>query len=72
MTKVDVQHVVAAVVVNAAAQVLVARRPLDRHQGGLWEFPGGKVEAGEEPRATLAREFWHNGPENPSKKSRDY
>ncbi len=57
MTKVDVQHVVAAVVVNAAAQVLVARRPLDRHQGGLWEFPGGKVEAGEEPRATLAREL---------------
>lgn len=53
----QVQHVVAAVVVNDAAQVLVAQRPLDRHQGGLWEFPGGKVEPGEEPRAALVREL---------------
>lgn len=57
MAEMNVQHVVAAVVVNAAAQVLVARRPEDRHQGGLWEFPGGKVEAGEDPRAALAREL---------------
>jgi len=52
-----VQHVVAAVIVNDSRQILLARRPRDRHQGGLWEFPGGKVETGEEPRAALAREL---------------
>lgn len=55
--KTDVQHVVAAVIANGSHQVLLARRPLDRHQGGLWEFPGGKVERGEEPRVALAREL---------------
>jgi 8-oxo-dGTP diphosphatase len=53
----DVQQVVAAVIINPAGQVLLARRPLDRHQGGLWEFPGGKLERGEEPRAALVREL---------------
>ena len=53
----DVLHVVAAVIVSDSHQILLARRPLDRHQGGLWEFPGGKVEAEEEPRAALAREL---------------
>lgn len=53
----DVQHVVAAVITNPAGQVLLAKRPLDRHQGGLWEFPGGKLEQGEEPRAALVREL---------------
>lgn len=53
----EVQQVVAAVIVSGAGQVLLARRPPDRHQGGLWEFPGGKVEEGEEPRAALAREL---------------
>ncbi len=52
-------HVVAAVIFNAARdQVLIARRPDHLHQGGLWEFPGGKVEMGESPRAALARELW--------------
>ena len=51
------QHVVAAVIVNRSQQVLLAKRPLDRHQGGLWEFPGGKVEHGEDSRAALAREL---------------
>ena len=51
------QHVVAAVIVNRSHQILLAKRPLDRHQGGLWEFPGGKVEHGEDARAALAREL---------------
>ena len=40
-------HVAAAVVVNQSEEVLIARRPAEAHQGGLWEFPGGKLEAGE-------------------------
>lgn len=54
---IKVQHVVAAVIGNDSRQVLLAKRPLDRHQGGLWEFPGGKVEQGEEARAALLREL---------------
>lgn len=37
--------------------VLLARRPAHAHQGGLWEFPGGKLQAGEAPRAGLGREL---------------
>ncbi|MFP8967141.1 Nudix family hydrolase [Pokkaliibacter sp. CJK22405] len=51
-------HVVAAAIVNAAAdKVLVALRPEDKHQGGKWEFPGGKVESGETRELALAREL---------------
>lgn len=50
-------HVAAAVIRGADGQVLIARRPDDKHQGGLWEFPGGKVEAGEAVEAALAREL---------------
>lgn len=38
-------------------QVLIALRPKDSHQGGLWEFPGGKVELGESVEAALSREL---------------
>jgi len=38
-------------------RILLARRPLHKHLGGLWEFPGGKLEAGEAPAAGLAREL---------------
>ena len=38
-------------------KVLVARRAGDQHLGGTWEFPGGKVEAGEEPEAAARREL---------------
>lgn len=50
-------HVVAGVVVNARGEVLIAKRHDHLHQGGLWEFPGGKVEAGEGAAAALRREL---------------
>jgi 8-oxo-dGTP diphosphatase len=49
-------HVAAAVVCDGDA-VLVAKRPPAVHQGGKWEFPGGKVHTGESARAALAREL---------------
>lgn len=49
--------VVAAALVNAAGEVLVQRRPTGKAHGGLWEFPGGKVEAGESPEQALIREL---------------
>ncbi|MBM7061629.1 Nudix family hydrolase [Pseudomonas sp. UL073] len=50
-------HVAAAVIRDSAGRILLARRPQDKHQGGLWEFPGGKVEDGESVLAALAREL---------------
>ena len=38
-------------------QVLIALRPKQSHQGGLWEFPGGKVEQGESVEVALSREL---------------
>lgn len=49
--------VAAAVLENTAGEVLLARRPDHVHQGGLWEFPGGKVEPGESLHAALEREL---------------
>ncbi|NNM00703.1 MAG: NUDIX domain-containing protein, partial [Gammaproteobacteria bacterium] len=50
-------HVLAGVIRDETGRVLLARRPEHLHQGGLWEFPGGKREAGEAPVAALAREL---------------
>lgn len=50
-------HVAAGVIRSAEGHVLIAKRPLDKHQGGLWEFPGGKVEPGETVEVALAREL---------------
>ncbi|AKM10394.1 (deoxy)nucleoside triphosphate pyrophosphohydrolase [Croceicoccus naphthovorans] len=49
--------IVAAALIDGAGQVLMHRRPLAKHHGGLWEFPGGKVEKNESPQAALAREL---------------
>jgi mutator protein MutT len=48
---------VAIAVVHRDGQVLIARRPEGTHLAGLWEFPGGKVEAGETPAQCLVREL---------------
>lgn len=50
-------HVVAAAVIDAAGRVLIAQRPEGKHMAGGWEFPGGKLEPGEERLAGLAREL---------------
>ena len=52
-----VVHVAVGVVINRQKQILIARRNDQQHQGGLWEFPGGKVMADESVRDALAREF---------------
>lgn len=50
-------HVAAAVIRRDDGRVLIAKRSMDKHQGGLWEFPGGKVETGEAVQVALAREL---------------
>lgn len=49
--------VVAVALVDADGRVLVTQRPAGRAMAGLWEFPGGKLEAGETPEAALIREL---------------
>ena len=48
---------VAAGVVVEDKRLLVSRRKAGTHLGGMWEFPGGKVEPGEDPRDALTREL---------------
>ncbi|KAF0808945.1 hypothetical protein A167_02290 [Alcanivorax sp. S71-1-4] len=49
--------VVAAIIRGADGRILLSQRPAHKHKGGCWEFPGGKVEAGEALDAALAREL---------------
>lgn len=50
-------HVVAAVITDPSGRILIAKRPANAHQGGLWEFPGGKVEPEEAVETALKREL---------------
>ena len=50
--------VVAAALANESGAILLQKRPDHASMGGLWEFPGGKVEPGETPEVALARELF--------------
>ncbi|MGF1615319.1 MAG: Nudix family hydrolase [Gammaproteobacteria bacterium] len=50
-------YVSAAALIDATGRVLISRRPAGLHQGGLWEFPGGKVEPNETALEALSREL---------------
>lgn len=48
--------VAAGVITRGDGRILLTQRLAESHLGGAWEFPGGKVEAGEDPRETVVRE----------------
>ena len=50
-------HVAAAAILDESGRVLISQRAEDSHQGGLWEFPGGKLAAGETAAGALSREL---------------
>ncbi|MCW8948041.1 MAG: Nudix family hydrolase [Sedimenticola sp.] len=50
-------HVAVGVILNSEGKILLSRRPENAHQGGLWEFPGGKVERREDLSQALRREI---------------
>lgn len=49
--------VVAGLILDEAGRLLACRRPEGKHLGGKWEFPGGKLEEGEDAAAALVREL---------------
>jgi 8-oxo-dGTP diphosphatase len=49
--------VVAVALIDADNRILLAQRPAGKQLAGLWEFPGGKLDAGERPEAALIREL---------------
>ncbi|MEO0543574.1 MAG: (deoxy)nucleoside triphosphate pyrophosphohydrolase [Pseudomonadota bacterium] len=54
---VKITLVAACALVDRDNRVLIAQRPQGKSMGGLWEFPGGKVESGETPEVALIREL---------------
>ncbi len=50
-------EVAIGIVLSEKSVVLIAKRPKDKSYGGLWEFPGGKLEAGESPSDAATREL---------------
>ena len=48
----------AVALIDPDGRVLLAERPAGKSMAGLWEFPGGKIEAGETPEAALIRELY--------------
>ena len=48
---------VTAAIIKEKGKILIARRKQTKHLGGLWEFPGGKIEKGETPEECLSREL---------------
>ena len=50
-------NVVAAVIQNEEGKILIAQRNLKKSQGGLWEFPGGKIEPNETKEEAIIREI---------------
>lgn len=57
MTEKQIVLVTACALVDADGRVLLSQRPEGKKLAGLWEFPGGKVEAGETPESALIREL---------------
>ena len=57
MANLPTMIVVAVALVDSEGRVLLQQRPPGRHMEGLWEFPGGKIDAGELPEAALIREL---------------
>jgi len=53
----ELMIVAACACIDRDGRVLLARRPADKVHGGLWEFPGGKLEPGETPESALVREL---------------
>lgn len=52
-------HIVAAIILDKSQQnIFITKRGDHQHQGGFWEFPGGKVEAGESAEQGLIRELF--------------
>lgn len=58
MSSSNIVHVAVAVIKNPHGQLFISKRPEESHQGGLWEFPGGKVENNETVLRALKRELF--------------